>query len=444
MVQASATLRIISEASKEPWRPPIYVDDLEWRPQIAHPGVGRLRQQSFWAAETRKNGAMKDDDRKDPEAFLGLLPRVKKGTLKIYIGGAAGVGKTYRMLEEAHRLRAEGRDVVIGFVETHGRAETAALIGDLEAVPLRKISYQGVELTDMDLDAILERKPEFVIVDEIPHTNAPGSRHRKRYQDVEELVGADINVITTMNVQHLESLKQVVKRITGVDVSETVPDTFLLRADQVVTVDIPIEELRQRLREGKIYPPERVESALKNFFKPSNLAALRELALREVADDQSRHREELERLKRDGGARRAVTERLMVCLSLDPSTSQELLRKAARAAARLNADWYAVHVDTPSESLKKISTKNFRALLDNINLAGDLGAEVAWLEGEDAAKVLLEFAYEQHISRIIIGRAKPTIWNKLFRRSVTDRIIAAAHDFEVEIVNYQPRIKQNP
>ena len=444
MVQASATLRIISEASKEPWRPPIYVDDLEWRPQIAHPGVGRLRQQSFWAAETRKNGAMKDDDRKDPEAFLGLLPQVKKGTLKIYIGGAAGVGKTYRMLEEAHRLRAEGRDVVIGFVETHGRAETAALIGDLEAVPLRKISYQGVELTEMDLDAILERKPEFVIVDEIPHTNAPGSRHRKRYQDVEELVGADINVTTTMNVQHLESLKQVVKRITGVDVSETVPDTFLLRADQVVTVDIPIEELRQRLREGKIYPPERVESALKNFFKPSNLAALRELALREVADDQSRHREELERLKRDGGARRAVTERLMVCLSLDPSTSQELLRKAARAAARLNADWYAVHVDTPSESLKKISTKNFRALLDNINLAGDLGAEVAWLEGEDAAKVLLEFAYEQHISRIIIGRAKPTIWNKLFRRSVTDRIIAAAHDFEVEIVNYQPRIKQNP
>jgi len=443
-VQASATLRIISEASKEPWRPPIYVDDLEWRLQIVHPGVGRLRQQSFWAAETRKNGAMKDDDRKDPEAFLGLLPQVKKGTLKIYIGGAAGVGKTYRMLEEAHRLRAEGRDVVIGFVETHGRAETAALIGDLEAVPLRKISYQGVELTEMDLDAILERKPEFVLVDEIPHTNAPGSRHRKRYQDVEELVGADINIITTMNVQHLESLKQVVKRITGVDVSETVPDTFLLRADQVVTVDIPIEELRQRLREGKIYPPERVESALKNFFKPSNLAALRELALREVADDQSRHREELERLKRDGGARRAVTERLMVCLSLDPSTSQELLRKAARAAARFNADWYAVHVDTPSESLKKISTKNFRALLDNINLGGDLGAEVAWLEGEDAAKVLLEFAYEKHISRIIIGRAKPTIWNKLFRRSVTDRIIAAAHDFEVQIVNYQARTKQNP
>ena len=443
-MQASATLRIISEASKKPWRPLVYADELQWRPQFVHPGVGRLRQQSFGAAATRKNGAMKEDDRKDPEAFLGLVPEVKKGILKIYIGGAAGVGKTYRMLEEAHRLRADGRDVVIGFVETHGRAETAALIRDLEAIPLRKISYQGVDLTEMDLDAILERKPEFVIVDELPHTNAPGSRHRKRYQDVEELKVAGINVITAMNVQHLESLKQAVKRITGVDVEETVPDTFLLRADQVVTVDIPIEELRQRLREGKIYPPERVESALKNFFKPSNLAALRELALREVADDQSRHREELERLKRNGGARAPVTERLMVCLSLDPAATQELLRKAARAAARLNADWYAVHVDTPSESLKKISTKNFRALLDNINLAGDLGAEVAWLEGEDAVEVLLKFAYEKHISRIIIGRAKPTFWNRLFRRSVTDRIIAAAHDFEVEIVNYQPRIKQNP
>jgi two-component system sensor histidine kinase KdpD len=397
-------------------------------------GPGPLQRASFWVAENRKDNTMKDDDRRDPEAFLGLEPQFKNGTLKVYIGGAAGVGKTYRMLEEAHRLRTQGRDVVIGFVETHGRAETAAVIGDLEIVPPCRVDYQGASLTEMDLDAILRRKPEFAVVDELPHTNAPNSRHRKRYQDVGELVEAGINVITAMNVQHLESLKQVVRRITGVDVGETVPDTFLLRADQVVTADIPIEELRQRLREGKIYPPERIESALKNFFRPSNLAALRELALREVADDQSRHREEFERLKRDGGARSAVTERLMVCLSLEPATSQELLRKAARAATRLNASWYAVHVDTPAESLKTISTKDFRALLDNINLAGDLGAEVAWLEGEDAVKVLLEFAYEKQITRIIVGRAKPTFWNRLFRRSVTDRLVAAARDFEVEIV----------
>jgi two-component system sensor histidine kinase KdpD len=442
-VEASVRIRDVWELGKGGWSL-FPVDNMHRRLGLPHLSLGLLRQGSFLAAGTRTNGAMKDDDRKDPEAFLGLEAQLQSGTLKVYIGGSAGVGKTYRMLEEARRLRAQGHDVVIGLVETHGRAETAAMIGDLEIVPLRNVNYQGTSLSEMDFDAILKRKPEFAIVDELPHTNAPGSRHRKRYQDVEELLGAGINVITTMNVQHLESLKQVVRRITGVDVGETVPDTFLLRADQVVTVDIPIEELRQRLREGKIYPPERVDSALKNFFKPSNLAALRELALREVADDQSRHREEFERLKRDGGARSPVTERLMVCLSLDPSASQELLRKAARAAARLNADWYAVHVDTPSESLKKISTKDFRALLDNINLAGDLGAEVAWLEGEDAVKVLLEFAYEKHISRIVIGRAKPTLWNKLFRRSLTDQLIAAAHDFEVEIVTHQKPTKQNP
>ena len=376
---------------------------------------------------------MKDDDRKDPEAFLGLEPQLKNGTLKIYIGGSAGVGKTYRMLEEAHSLRAQGRDVVIGFVETHGRAETAAMIGDLETVPPRCIDYQGASLDEMDLDAILRRKPELAIVDELPHTNAPESRHRKRYQDVEELVDAGISVITAMNVQHLESLKQVVRRITGVDVGETVPDTFLLRADQVVTVDIPIEELRQRLREGKIYPPDRVEQALKNFFKPGNLAVLRELALREVARDQGRHREELEQLKRDGGRRTAVAERMMVCLSSNPDGSEDLLRRAARTAAHFNADWYAVHIETPAESVQKISTANFRALLDNINLAADLGAETVWLKADDVVRALIEFARENKITRIVVGRTHQTLWNRVFRRSVSDRLIARASDFDIEL-----------
>ena len=205
--------------------------------------------------------------------------------------------------------------MVLGFVETHGRAETAARIGDLEAVPLRKILYRSVILEEMDVDAVLARKPEFAVVDEVAHTNASGSRHNKRYQDVEEFVGTGINVIAAFNVQHLESLNQMVRRITGVEIRETIPDTFLARADQVVTVDIAVAELRQRLREGKIYPPEQVEQTLKNFFKPSNLAALRELALREVARDQSWKREELELLKREGGRRLAATERLMVCLS---------------------------------------------------------------------------------------------------------------------------------
>lgn len=375
------------------------------------------------------------DDRRDPEAFLDLVPQAKKGSLKIYLGGAAGVGKTYRMLEEARRLRADGQDVVLGFIETHQRAETAQLVGDLERIPLREISYRGVILTEMDLDAILARKPEFAIVDELAHTNAPGSRHNKRYQDVEELVADGINVITAFNIQHLESLNQMVRRMTGVDVKETVPDTFLARADQVVTVDLSVEELRQRLREGKIYPPDRVEQALRNFFRPSNLAALRELALREVARGQSRNRAEMELLKREHGRRTEVGDRLMVCLSSNPEGSQELLRKAARSADRLNADWYAVHVETARESVQRISTADFRALLDNINLAADLGAETVWLKSDNVVQALIEFARENRITRIIIGRTSPSLWNRLFRRPIERQLIAAAKDFDVELVS---------
>ena len=376
---------------------------------------------------------MNDEMRKDPEAFLDLEPQAHKGRLTIYVGGAAGVGKTYRMLEEARQLRAQGHDVVLGFVETHGRAETEAMIGDLEKVPLREMPYRGVTLKEMDLEAILERKPQYAIVDELAHTNVPGCRHSKRYQDVEEIIAHGINVISAVNIQHLESLNQMVRRVTGVEVKETVPDTFLAHADQVVTVDIPIEELRQRLREGKIYPPERVEQALKNFFKPSNLASLRELALREVARDQSIQREELELLKRERGRRTAVTERVMVCLSSNPVGSDELLRKAARTAARLNADWYAVHVETPAESVQKISTADFRALLDNVNLAADLGAEVVWLKSPDVITALLDFARDRQITRIVIGRTRPSLWNRILGRSVTARLVSVAEDFDLEI-----------
>jgi two-component system, OmpR family, sensor histidine kinase KdpD len=382
---------------------------------------------------------MNDEGRKDPEAFLDLVAQTRKGRLKVYLGGAAGVGKTYRMLEEAHQLRQQGHDVVVGFVETHGRAETAARIGDLELVPLRKLPYRGVTLEEMDVDAILERKPEVAIVDELPHTNVSGSRHSKRYQDVEELIASSITVITAFNVQHLESLNEVVRRLTGVEIRETIPDTFLARADQVVTVDVAVEDLRQRLREGKIYPAERVEQALKNFFKSSNLAALRELALREVARDQSRQREELELLKREGGRRPAISDRLMVCLSSNPNGSEDLLRQAARTAAQMNAEWYAVHIETPDESVQKISTSNFRALLDNINLAAALGGEVVWLKASDVIKALTDFAREKNITRIIVGRTHPTFWNRLLRRSLTNRLLAAAPDFNIEVVGTEPR-----
>ena len=386
---------------------------------------------------------MNHEDRKDPEVFLNLVPQTKRGRLKVYLGGAAGVGKTYRMLEEAHQLREQGHDVVLGFIETHGRAETAARIGDLELVPLREIPYRGVTLHEMDIDAVLARKPEFAVVDELAHTNAAGSRHSKRFQDVEELTANDINVITACNIQHLESLNQMVRRVTGIEVHETVPDTFLARADEVVTVDISVEQLRERLREGKIYPPDRVEQALKNFFKPSNLAALRELALREVARDQSRQREEFEQLKRDGGRRTAVTERVMVCLSSNAEGSDERLRKAARIAGQLNADWYAVHVETPAESVQKISTTDFRALLDNINLAADLGAETVWLKSEDAVKALLDFARDKKITRIVIGRTHPRGWNRLFHRSFTHRLLTAATDFDVVVAAQEDKRRES-
>lgn len=376
---------------------------------------------------------MKNDGRPEPETFLDLVAQPLKGRLKIYIGAAAGVGKTWRMLEEAHELRAKGGDVVLGFIETHGRAETAEKIGDLEMVPRRKIEYRGVILEEMDVDAILARKPEVAIIDELPHTNAPGSRHEKRFQDVEELLANGINVITAMNIQHVESLNPLVKRMTEVEVRETVPDSFLARADQIVNVDVTVEALRERLREGKIYPSSQVEQALKNFFKPTNLASLRELALREIARGLSRQREEREAVKREGGRRPAVTERVMVGLSSNPAEAGNLLRKASRIAGQLNADWYAVHVETPSESIRKIATADFVSLLDNINLASDLGAETVWLKGDDVVGAMLDFAREKGVTKIIVGRTHQPFWRRWLRGDIPLRLIAQARDFDVEI-----------
>ncbi|HEY6394490.1 MAG TPA: hypothetical protein VIX12_03665, partial [Candidatus Binataceae bacterium] len=382
---------------------------------------------------------MTEDRRPEPESFLDLVAQPRKGRLKIYIGAAAGVGKTYRMLDEAHQLRARGVDVVLGFIEPHNRAETAARIGDLEVVPRRKIPYRGVMLEEMDLDAIIARNPEVVVVDELAHTNVPGSKHEKRYHDVEELVSNGTNVITALNVQHLESLNPLMKRVTGIDVRETVPDAILGRADQVVNIDVPVDALRERLREGKIYPESQIENALKNFFKPSNLGSLRELALREVARSLNRQREDLEALKREGGRRPHVLERIMVGLSSNSEESGRLLRKASRVAGELNAEWYAVHVETPSESVRKIGTGEFVALLNSINLAGDLGAETVWLKSDNISKALLDFAREKSVTRIILGRTHQPFWRQWIGRDVPTRVIAASHDIDVEIVASEDR-----
>src|SRR4051812_5806225 len=259
-----------------------------------------------------------------PEDFLELVERGKRGRLKLYIGFAAGVGKTYHMLEEAHALRRRGGDIVIGFVETHGRADTAAKGEGLEGVPRRRIEYRGVEIEEMSLNNILERKPAVAIVDELAHTNVPGSRNHKRYQDVVELLDAGINVIGAFNVQHLESLKDLVERATGVVVRETIPDSFLKQADQVVNLDLAVEDLQERLRAGKIYAPDKVTGALENFFQAQNLAHLRELALREVAE--SVERASVSRPRPDEAPRPSTRRRVMVCMSSHPPRAAMLLR----------------------------------------------------------------------------------------------------------------------
>ena len=377
---------------------------------------------------------LKDEERPDPESFLDLVARSQKGRLKVYLGAAAGVGKTWKMLEEAQQLRAKGVDVVVAVVETHRRAETEEKLAGLEVIPRKIYPHKGVELSEMDLDAVLARNPEIAIVDELAHTNAVGAKHEKRWQDVEELTQAGINVITAVNIQHIESLNSVIRRITGIDVRETVPDLILTRADQVVNVDVTVEALRERLREGKIYPAPQVEQALRNFFTPANLASLRELALREVARGLTRQRHDAETLKREGGRRARVVEKIMVGLSSNPDEGAKLLRKACRVATQLSADWYAVHIETPAESVKKIRTGDFVALLDNINLASDLGAETVWLKAADPVTGMLGYARDNGISKIILGRSHQPRWRRVLRRDVTARIIASAPDIDVEIL----------
>jgi len=380
---------------------------------------------------TLENPAMSSEQRQR-QSFNSRAGQ--RGTLKVYIGATVGVGKTYRMLEEARELRTAGRDVVLGFVETHGRAETAALIDGLETIPLREVPYRGATIKEMDVDAILARKPEFAIVDELAHTNAPGSHNSKRYQDVQALLGARINVITAVNIQHLDNLTHIVKRLTGVTVNETVPDSFLVHADEVVDVDVSVEELRKRLRGGKIYPIEQVNLALRNFFRASNLSVLRELSLREVARDIGRHRENHEPLKGPRELQLTTGGRVLVCLPSDPRQAEELLCKGWREAADRDSEWSAMHVETPDESLRKIRTADFRALLDNVNLAGDLAAEFVWLKAEDVVSAIVNFAQENGISKIILGRSRRSILNSVLLRSIPERVIREARGFDVEVV----------
>ena len=378
-----------------------------------------------------------------PEDFLEMLRRAKRGRLKLYIGFAAGVGKTYRMLEEAHALKRRGVDVVLGYVETHGRAETAKLVEGLDAVPRKTFQYRGVAIEEMDLDGLLERHPVITIVDEIAHTNVPGSRNRRRYQDVLALLDAGINVIGAFNIQHLESLNDVVQRVTGVAIRETVPDSFLKRADQVVNLDLAVEDLIERLQTGKIYAADKVPWALEHFFKDRHLATLRELALREVAEslDRGDRRDNgggIEDAARRGGeAARGgdVTGRVMVCMSSFPTRASALLRRGSRLAGRLNTDWFVVYVETPREAPNLIDAEAQRHLLANAESARELGAEVVHLKAVDPVPALLDFARSHGVGQIIIGRSRAPWWRELLGRSTALRLVREAAGFDVLIAS---------
>jgi len=366
------------------------------------------------------------------DTFLRLIRRAGRGRLKIYLGYGAGVGKTYQMLLEGHRLKDEGIDVVVGLVETHGRAETAKLIEGLEVVPRRRQEYRGVVLEEMDLSAVLARKPQVALIDELAHTNIPGSRNPKRYQDVQDILAEGIHVVTTMNIQHLESLYDMVEKATHVRIRERIPDTVLAEADQLVNVDLTTEDLRKRLLEGKVYPQERIQTALSNFFTESNLEELREMTMRELAsqiDQRRRETPEEEAI--------AAPDQIMVCLSSRGPRSEALLRYASRLAGKLNRNWFAVYVQTPSEEPTVIDAHTQRILSGTLTLAKQLGAMVFTYKGEDIADTLFRFAREYRVGTIVVGSPTPLpAWKRwLGERSTVDRLIHDARGMTVVVLD---------
>ncbi|HMJ86637.1 MAG TPA: sensor histidine kinase KdpD [Vicinamibacterales bacterium] len=365
------------------------------------------------------------------ESILARVWQEGRARLRVYIGAAPGVGKTYKMLEDAHELKRQGSDVVIALIEPHGRADTLALVGDIEQLPQRQLEYRGVTLKEMDLEAVKKRRPQFAVVDELAHTNAPGSTHEKRYEDVLELLDAGINVITAVNIQHIESLNDAIASTTGVRVRETIPDWVLKRADEVVNVDVSVETLRSRLRQGKIYDQAKIEQALTSFFRTGNLTALRELALRQLASDQAGKANEYR--QREGLDRPVIPDKVMVAMA-SRGSARTLLRVGSRIAGRLATDWYAVYVETPKEEPGRIRPEDHVALTDNIRFAGQLGAKVVKLKGSRVADALVEFARREGITHVVFGQSARTRWDLLVHGSIVDRFLRDVRNATVQIV----------
>jgi two-component system, OmpR family, sensor histidine kinase KdpD len=374
---------------------------------------------------------MTDDRGRRADDFLALTRRESaKGKLKVYLGMAAGVGKSVRMLEDAHAMRQQGIDVVIGYIEPHGRAETITRIGDLEVIPRASRQYKDVVIEEMDLDVCLKRHPDVLIVDELPHTNAPGSRHEKRWQDVEEILGAGISVMTAMNVQHLEGVQDIVRSATGIDIRERVPDRIIREAANVILVDLPVPELQERLKQGKIYPPEQAKRALQNFFRAELLVKLRELALLQTAG-YSGHL---------GATTQGTTvsPRIAVALPFDAAVARALILRGSRLAGRMNTQWFALYVRRRRDHAENMSAEQHRLLTDNVQLAMSLGASVVIRESEDVVATILDVIRQEKVSllvvgrpsrRGILGRVSPGIVQRLQEAEGFDLLIA---DFDLE------------
>jgi two-component system sensor histidine kinase KdpD len=365
------------------------------------------------------------------ESLLGRARQDAQARLRLYIGAAPGVGKSYKMLEDVHELRRQGVDAVIGFIEPHGRADTLALVADLELVPLREIAYRRVTLREMDVDAVKARRPAVAVVDELAHTNVPGSVHQKRYEDVLDLLATGIDVISAVNIQHIESLNDAIAATTGVRVRETIPDWVLKRADEVVNVDVSIDTLRDRLRQGKIYEASKIEQALGNFFRKGNLTALRELALRQLAIDQAGKSDAYR--DREGLERPVIPEKVMVAIA-SRGSAKTLLRVGSRIAGRLASDWFAVYVETPTEEAGRIKPEDHVALADNIRFASQLGAKVVQLKGSRVADALVLFAKREGITHVIFGQSARSRWNLLVHGSIIDRFLREVRNATVQIV----------
>ncbi|WP_025124268.1 histidine kinase [Myroides odoratimimus] len=372
---------------------------------------------------------MEREARQIAEDFLELIRRSKRGKFKVYIGMSAGVGKTYRMLMEARDLQRNGIDVKLGFIETHNRKETHALLEGLPLIPRKEVFYKGKMIEELDLEAILKDRPEIVIIDELAHSNIAGSKNAKRWQDVMEILEAGINVISALNIQHIESLNNAVKEITSIDVTERVPDKVLQEADEVVNIDLTADDLIERLKEGKIYPPDKISAALQNFFVSSNILQLRELALKEVAS----HVENKVATEVSISVL-AKPNRFMACISSNDKNAKNVIRKTARLAGYLNSKWYVLYVQTPKEHPDKIALDKQRHLINNFKLATELGAEIIKSEHQNIAKAIMVQVEQRQVTTICIGKPRLRLYQIILATNVFNQLLKKLSSLPIDII----------